>query len=145
MDVSELRKRILRALEDARQDAADRRAVVDQASQAYALFLERVAVPLLKQSASVLNASGSAFVVHAPAGGARLVSERSPETYLEFELDGASNPPCVVGRISVARGGRKGQILDERPLMPEKPIEKITEDDVSAFLVAQIPRLVIKP
>ena len=40
MDVSELRKRILRALEDARHDASERRTAVDHAAKAYEEFLE---------------------------------------------------------------------------------------------------------
>lgn len=145
MDVSELRKRILRAIDDARRDASDRRAVVDEASRAYATFLAEIAVPLLRQSATVLNATGALFVVHAPAGSARLASERSPDTFLEFELDAARPNPEVVGRISLARGGRNGQIVEERPIVSDKPVHKLTEEDVSAFLVAEIPKLVIKP
>ena len=56
MDVSDLRKRILRALDDARKDATSRRAVVDEATQAYATFLQTLGVPLLKQAVQVLRA-----------------------------------------------------------------------------------------
>ena len=54
MDVSELRKRILRALDDARKDAVVRRREVDEAANAYETFLEQVAVPLMRQAAQVL-------------------------------------------------------------------------------------------
>jgi hypothetical protein len=145
MDVSELRKRILRAIDDARRDASDRRTIVDEASKAYATFLEQIAVPLLKQSATVLNATGAPFVVHAPAGSARLASEHSPETFLEFELDATRPNPEVVGRVSLARGGRAGQIVAERPIVPDRPVGRLTEDDVSQFLVVEIPKLVVKP
>ena len=145
MDVSELRKRILRAIDDARKDASDRRVVVDEASKAYATFLSQIAVPLLRQSAIVLNATGAQFVVHTPAGTARLASERSPDTFVEFELDAARPNPEVIGRISLARGGRQGQLIEERPVVPSKAVDKLTEDDVSAFLVAEIPKLVVKP
>ena len=53
MDVSELRKGILRALEDARKDAAARREAVDNATAAYEEFLEAIAVPLFRQAVTV--------------------------------------------------------------------------------------------
>jgi hypothetical protein len=145
MDVSELRKRILRAIDDARRDATDRRAVVDQAAKAYETFLAQIAVPLLRQSAVVLNATGAQFIVHTPAGTARLASERSAETFLEFELDSARPNPEVIGRVSLARGGRQGQVVEERPIVAGRAVDRLTEEDVSAFLVAEIPKLVIKP
>jgi hypothetical protein len=92
----------------------------------------------------VLNATGASFQVHAPAGSARLASERSPDTYLEFAFDSARPNPAVVGRISIARGGRQGQLVEERLIVPDKPVDRLTEEDVSAFLVAEIPKLVIK-
>lgn len=145
MDVSELRKRILRAIEDARKDASDRRMVIDDASRAYAKFLADIAVPLLRQSATVLNATGASFLVHTPAGSVRLASERAPETYLELELDTARAQPEVMGRVSVSRGGRGSQLVEERSLAPGRPVAEITEDDLSAFLVSEIPKLVLKP
>lgn len=145
MDVSELRKRILRAIDDARRDASERRTVVDDATRAYGTFLSEIAVPLLKQAATVLNASGPAFKVHTPAGSVRLASDHSPETYVEIELDAARPHPEVVGRVSIARGGRHGQIIEERPIVAGKPVDRLTEEDVSAFLVAEIPKLVVRP
>lgn len=145
MDVSELRKRILRAIDDARRDASARRVVVDEAAQAYTRFLTEIAVPLLRQAAMVLNASEVTFAVHTPAGSVRLASERSPETYLELELDAERPHPEVIGRVSLARGGRSGQIVEERSVAAGKSVGQITEEDVSAFLVAEIPKLVVKP
>jgi hypothetical protein len=145
MDVSELRKRILRAIDEARRDASDRRTVVDEASRAYARFLSAVAVPLLHQSAQVLNATtAGSFSVHTPEGGARLASDRAAETFLEFQLDTTGERPAVLGRVSLSRG-RAGQLVEERPVAPDKSIDDVTEDDVTAFLVAEIPRLVVKP
>lgn len=143
MDVSELRKRILRAIDEARQDAANRRTVVDASAQAYQAFLRDTAVPLLRQAAQVLNAAGHTFIVHTPAASARLAAEKSPETFLEIELDAARPEPIVIGRVSVARG-RHGQVIEERPIA-EKAIAALSEDDVSAFLVVEVPKLVVKP
>jgi hypothetical protein len=143
MDVSELRKRILRALDDAKHDVSSRRAVLDAAERDYGEFLMKTAVPLLKQTVDVLKAAGSGFVLHTPAASARLASEQSAETFLEFGLDRSTTPPQVVGRVSVARGRHRGMV--ERPLAEGKRIVDLTEDDVAAFLVAEIPKLVLKP
>ena len=141
MDVSELRRRILRALDDAKNDAALRRTEVDASQRAYDEFLERVAVPVLRQTQLVLKAEGHPFTVHAPAGGARIVSETAPETFLEFVLDQSGERPLVIGRTSRQRG-RGRVVVDERPVVIDKPIASVTDEDVAAFLVTELPRLV---
>ena len=141
MDVSELRRRILRALDDAKNDAALRRTEVDASQRAYDEFLERVAVPVLRQTQLVLKAEGHSFTVHAPAGGARIVSDSSAETFLEFVLDQSGERPLVIGRTSRQRG--RGRVaVEERPVVIDKPIAAVTDEDVAAFLVAELPRLV---
>lgn len=144
MDVSDLRKRILRAVDDARKDAAARRVLVDESVKAYGEFLSSIAVPLLRQAATVLNATGGGFAVQTPAETARLSSQAAPETYIEIALDSSGAEPEVVGRISLARG-RQGVIVEERVLAPGKPVAKLTEDDVAAYLVAAVPRLIVRP
>ena len=99
MDVSDLRKRILRALDDARKDATARRAVVDQATQAYADFLETRAVPVLKQALQVLRGEGKPFTLNTPADGPRLVSDASTNTFLEFALDTMKRAGMVVAMV----------------------------------------------
>lgn len=140
MDVSELRKQILHALDRARKDAADRRRSVDDAGAAYERFLEVIAGPLFKQAATVLRGEGHDFTVHTPAGSVRVVSDRSPQDFIELELEAEPAPPHVVGRTSLARG-RKNPVVEEHPLAA-KPVAELTEQDVSAFLVAEIPKLV---
>jgi hypothetical protein len=143
MDVSELRKRILRALEEARKEAGERRAVVDEARHAYDDFLENTAVPMLRQAATVLKSEGQFFTVHTPAESVRLVSDKSADTYLEIALDTAAKWPQVVGRSSIARG-RQGRI-DERPIAQGKTVGDLSEDDLAQFLVKELPKFVIKP
>jgi len=145
MDVSELRKRILRALDDARRDAEARREMVDAAAQAYDAFLSGIAVPLVRQAAAVLNAEKQAFVVHTPAGSVRLALDKSPQTFLEFELDATGVRPAVIGRVSRDRGHRGGVVVEERPLAQDKPIADLTDEDVSAFLVSEVPKLIMRP
>jgi len=142
MDVSELRKQILRALDDARRDAAARRTTVDEATAAWTRVLNSVAVPLVRQAAGVLRAEGHAFTVHTPAASVRLVSDGSPETFLEIELDARGQAPLVVGRVSLTRG-RQGLVVDERPIAPSRPVSELSEADVTAFLLSAIPQLVV--
>jgi|SRR6185503_5713179 len=141
MDVSDLRKRILRALDDARVDAASKRTERDEVQRAYDQFLETVAVPLLKQAQGILKAESQMFTVHAPAGSAKLASDGSAQTFLEFVLDGSGDRPVVIGRISRARG-RQRVIVDERPVSVDKAVAQLTDEDVAAFLVAELPKLV---
>jgi hypothetical protein len=144
MDVSELRKRILRAIDEARKDAEGRRTVVDESGKAFRRFLDGTAVPLMRQAATVLNAAGHSFLVHTPSESVRLASEKSPQTFLEIELDVSGSAPEVVGRVSVTRG-RQGLVIEERPIAAGRHVDAVTEEDLSAFLVAELPKLVIKP
>lgn len=141
MDVSDLRRRILRALDEARVDAASKRTEIDAAEQAYHQFLETIAVPLLRQAQSILKAEGQFFTVHAPAGGAKLASDASSQTFLEFALDRANGRPMVIGRVSRTRG-RQRVVVDERPVAEGKAVADVTEEDFAAFLVSEIPKLV---
>ncbi len=144
MDVSDLRKRIIRALDDARKESAARRQVVDEAAAAYARFLRDVATPLFRQSATVLRAEGHPFSAHTPAGSLRLASDRSPQQdFIELELDASGSAPAVVGRVSAERG-RTGIVVDEVPLSDGRAVADLTEDDVAKFLVAQIPKLITR-
>jgi hypothetical protein len=144
VDVSDLRKRILRALDDARKDASFRRTVVDDATQAYATFLQTLGVPLLKQAMQVLRAEQHHFTLNTPADGVRLVSEASPNTFLEFAFDPSGETPQVIGRVSLAHG-RQGRVVEERPIADGKPIAELSEDDVAKFLVTEIPKLIVRP
>ena len=149
MDTGELRRRILRALEESTNDAALRRddadaalrrTEADAAARAYDDFLATLAVPMLKQAIDVLKAERQNFVLNAPAGSARIVSEGASDTFLEFVLDSAGNRPQVLGRVSRARR-RQRVVVDERPLATGKAVADLTEEDVAAFLVTEIPRL----
>ena len=143
MDVSDLRKRILRALDEARKDSTARRQVVDAAAAAYQEFLDNTAVPLVRQAVSVLRAEKHAFTANTPAGSVRFVSDASPQTFLEFELDVTGPQPQVIGRVSLARG-RQGVVVEERPIAPGKALKDLADDDVAKFLVTEIPKLVVK-
>jgi hypothetical protein len=140
MDVSELRKRIVRALDDARKEAAARRANVDRASASYERFLSDIATPLFLQAANVLKAQKLPFTAQTPAGAVRLVSDHASQEFIELELDASAPQPQVIGRSSLR--GRAGIVVEERPVAPGKSIDELTEDDVSQFLIAEIRRVV---
>jgi hypothetical protein len=144
MDVSELRKRILRALDDSRKELSARRGLVDAAATAYDLFLENTAVPMMRQAASVLVAAGHPYSVHTPARAVRLAADGHPETFIELELDTNRSTPAVLGRVCLTRG-RRGVIVDEREIAAGKPVADLTEEDLAAFLTTEIPRLINKP
>jgi hypothetical protein len=143
MDTGELRRQILHALDAARKDSSERRRVVDDAALAYQTFLSDIAVPLVKQAAQVLCAENRRFVADTPAASVRLSDEGSPQTFLEFQLDTSGARPQVIGRVSQARG-RQGVVIEERPIAPEKTIADLVDDDVAQFLIAEIPKLVVR-
>ncbi len=120
-----------------------RRTAVDEAARAYDAFLANVAVPLMRQASTVLNAEGHKFSVHTPANGVRLVSDGAPETYLEFELDTASASPQVIGRVSLQRG-RQGQVVSERPIAEDKAVAALDEQDVTKYLVEEVSKMIVK-
>ena len=143
MDVSELRKRILHALDDARRDASARRQARTDAERHWETFLATVAVPLVRQAVTVLRAEGQLFSAETPAGSVRLSSDGAPETFLEFVLDVSAGEPQVIGRLSVSQG-RGRQRVEERPLGAGKAVTELGEQDVAAFLVSEVPKLVVR-
>jgi hypothetical protein len=44
--------------------------------------------------------------------------------------------------VSLTRG-RAGVVVEERPIDAAKPVADLSEADVAAFLVAEIPKLVV--
>jgi hypothetical protein len=140
METSDVRKRILRIIEEARRTAAERRTRADATSAAYESFLTRVAAPVFWQMADALNAEKYAFKVFTPSGGLRLASDRSGNDFIEIELDDSVDPPVVLGRASHSRGSRV--IRTERPIAPRAGVEDLTDHDVLEFLLEEIAALI---
>ena len=102
VEVSQVRNRLRRAIEAAREHSQQRRQQVAEAERAYQLFLDEVATPLVRQVANALKVEGYAFTVFTPGNGLRLASDRGRDDYLEFALDEANEPPQVeIGRAHV--------------------------------------------
>ena len=140
MEVSEVRRRLRGAIEEARAAAAERRTRTDAAARAYEEFLEQRAVPVFHTVAGALTSEGHLFKVFTPAGAVRLASERSHEEFIELTLDDSSDPPAVVGRTSRGRGRR--MVSSERRLASPAAIAELSEEDVLAFLLAELALLV---
>jgi hypothetical protein len=136
VEVSLVRNRLKRAIDAARERGQQKRQQSAAAERAYDVFLKDVATPVTRLVANTLKAEGYSFTVFTPGSGLRLASDRGRDDYIEFALDGGSDPPQVIGRISHTRGSRT--ISDERPVKADTPPESLSEEDVLAFLLTAL-------
>jgi hypothetical protein len=133
VEVSQVRKRLKTAMDEARERAQQRRQRTADAERAYAAFLTNVAIPVTRMVQNALKAEGHNFTVFTPGGGLRLAADRGRDDYVEFALDVAGDHPQVVGRVSEARGSRT--IETERPVKAGVGPEALSEEDVLDFFV----------
>ena len=135
METSIVRNRLSLIIDKAKRASAERRARNDEAARAFERFREIYAIPLLKQVAGALKASGYPFSVYTPAGSVKLASGKSAEDSIEISLDTSGDQPIVMGRTSRTRGRRV--IETERPIAL-KPVAELTEEDVLEFVLHEI-------
>jgi hypothetical protein len=135
METSVLRRRLSETIETARRTAAGRRARAEEASRAYSQFLDTVAVPLFRQVANVLKASGYPFTVFTPSGTVRLMSDRSSEDYIELSLDTSADEPMVLGKSSHARGRR---MVESERAIAEQTVAHLTEEHLLEYLLKEL-------
>lgn len=135
METSVVRKRLTDTIERAKRTAGERRQRAEEASRAYAHFLDAVAVPLIRQVASVLKASGYPFSVYTPSGGVRLASERNAEDYIELTLDASGEEPMVLGKSSRSRGRR---VIEAERAIAEVSVAHLTEEHLMAYLLREL-------
>lgn len=140
MEISEIRRRLRAAIDEARRDAAERRSRTDSAERDYEVFLAESAVPAFHQFASALQGEGLRFRMETPADSVRLSAEGAAEDYLEVGLDRDADPPRAVGRVNRGRGRRATS--RERPVRAGAAVGDLTAEDVIDFLVSEIPSLV---
>lgn len=136
IEVSEIRKRLRQALEQAKRASAERRTRADAAARAYDEFLLQVATPVFRMFSGALRAEGYPFSVFTPAGGLRLMSERSSADFIELFLDTDADPPVAAARINRGRGRRL--VTAERPVRQNAQVDQLTDEDVVQFLLAEI-------
>jgi hypothetical protein len=137
MDISEVRKRVLATIERAKQRDAARRARADEAARAYSVFLDTIAVPLLRQVANAVRAEGHHFTVFTPTGSVKLASDRRAEDSIELVLDTSGEAPLVVARTSHARGRRVTE--SERAVGDPAAL---TEEVLLTFVLGELEELV---
>ncbi|MCC7125914.1 MAG: hypothetical protein IT178_13765 [Acidobacteria bacterium] len=137
MEVAQLRKRIQKAIEQARRESADRRTRVQEAQRAYDEFLETQAVPAFRTVANVLKSEGLHWEVMTPSGEVRLVPERRREESIALAFDQTMEPPQPMVSITRGRGGRVLHV--ERPVKSGTPSSAaLTEDDVIDMLLEEL-------
>ena len=140
MEISDVRRRLRQALEQAKKAGAEKRARTDLAAVSFGTFLRDVAVPVFRMFANVAKAEGHGFAVFTPSDIVRLASERSADDFIEVWLDTSLDPPQVATRVNRMRG--RDVTTTEGLLNPGAPIASLTDEDVLSFLVAQIGLLV---
>ena len=140
MEISDIKRRVVETIERARHQAAGRRTRNDQAAREYETFLSQTAIPVFKQVSNVLRAEGFAFTVFTPGGSGanvRLMSDRSPEDYIELVLDTSGENPVVSGHTGRSRG--RHVVESEHGIGPPGTL---TENDVLSFVLKALEPLV---
>ena len=135
-DVGVVRKRVKLAIDQARRDAAERRARVSDARANYEAFLETAAIPVFRMFANILKAEGLPFEVMTPADGVRLQSERNRDNPIEIELDTTADPPQPLVTITRTRGSRV--IQSDRSIQGSNPLVQLTDEDVIEMLLEEL-------
>jgi hypothetical protein len=138
MEVSEVRRRLRGAIEQAKRRAAERRTRVDQASREYEQFLSAIAVPAAHTIAQALIGEGHRFKVVTPAQSVRLAAEFSPDDYVEISLDTTGDAPAVIVHTSRGRGRRS--VESDRALGGR--IAELTAEDVVTVLLEELIPLI---
>jgi hypothetical protein len=136
-DVAQLRKRVQKAIEQSRREAADHRALVHEAQRAYDEFLEQRAIPAFRSMAVVLKSEGLWWEVMTPSGEVRLVPDRRREEGISLAFDATATPPQPMVTVTYGRGSRMTHV--ERPVKPGTPgAASLTEDDVLDMLIEML-------
>ena len=133
MEVSDVRKRVLQTIDQAKRHAAERRARNDEATRAFDRLLNAIVIPLFRQIAAVLRAEKHLFTVFTPSGSVRLSSDRSAEDFVEILLDTTGDTPSVVGHTSRNRGRR---VIEAEQVIGAP--DTLTEAEVLEFLLKAI-------
>ena len=135
-ELTDLRRRVRQAIQDAKRKAADRRAARDEASKAWATAVAEVVEPEATVMAAALTGEGLPFRLETPRGTIRLVSERSADDYIEIVLDESDerDEPEVIGRSVIGRGRQSITVIEE----PLGAPSDLAPDRVTAFFLNAI-------
>jgi hypothetical protein len=135
MEVSDVRRRLRAAIEEARRHAAERRVRRDEASRDWERVLVEVAVPAFQMMASALTGEGHRFQVVTPGQAVRLGTERGEE-FIELALDNDRDEPALMLRSTRGRGRRI--VSSERVLREAGAIASVTDEDIIAALLHEL-------
>lgn len=136
MEVSDVRRRVRGAIDDARKRAAERRARTDEGARAYERFRADVAIPAFNLVAQALVGEGHRFKVETPAESVRLVPDRPGGDFIELSLDSERDVPALVVRSARGRGRR--MIASERVVSESRSIARLSDEDVVNVLVEEL-------
>jgi hypothetical protein len=136
MEISDVRRRLRSAIEEARRRADERRARRDEASREWERTLNGVAVPAFHMMASALTGEGHRYKVLTPGQAVRLVPERGAEEFVELSLDTERDEPALMLRSDRGRGRR--MISSERVFRAGASIGSFTEEDVIDALLEEL-------
>ena len=142
MEIADVRKRVLEIIDHAKRHADTRRERNDLAKRAFERFLDAIAVPVVRQVASVQRAEGHLFTVSTPAGSVRMASDRHAVDFVEIALDTSGYRPRVVGHTS--RGGRGGNVTEYEQTVGNGDPSTLTEEDVLTYVLRELEVFVEK-
>ena len=128
MEVSDVRRRLRSAIDEARRRTDERRARKDAESRAWEKALEDAVIPAVHLVASALTAEGYRFKVVTPGATVRLVPERGGEEFVEIALETDGDEPVVMIRSTQGRGRRT--VTRERPLGVRSAADIHTDNEV---------------
>jgi hypothetical protein len=136
MEVSDVRRRVRTAIDEARRRAEDRRARKDAEGRAWEKALQDVVVPAFHLVASALVAEGYRFKVVTPGTTVRLVPERGGEAFVEVALETETDEPVVLIRSTQGRGRRT--VTRERPLGVRSAADIVSDDEIVPPLLEEL-------
>ena len=128
MEISDVRRRLQRAMEEAGRRSAHRRARNDEASRAWDERVASTAVPAFTKLQPALAAENHRFTMSTPAESVRLARERSAEEFIELALDTDRDVPAVLLRSVHGRGRRI--VSSERIVREGDAIASLSEEDI---------------
>jgi hypothetical protein len=140
MEVSDVRRLLRGAIEEARRRAGERRVRVDEATRNYDQFLETTAVPAFHVLANALVGEGHRFKVTTPGRTVRLSSERAADDFVQLSLDTERPVPVLVLLGAHGRGRRSEST--ERVLREGPAITELTEEELVTALLEEIIQLI---
>src|SRR5260370_10337840 len=136
MEISDVRRKLRGAMDEAKRRGAERRTQVDEASRAWAERLTEAVVPAFHAVQSALTGEGYRSKVSTPGDAARLWPDHSAADFVEMALDTERDTPAVLVRSTRGRGRRV--VSSERAIAEGPGIGSLSQDLVVAALIEEL-------